>query len=87
MFIIKQYCSQLIRILTQFRPKATSNNGSYQQKKAGLPIVYIEGSQVIIKKYIVFLSLKINLEYANSADPDEMLHAAIFHLDLLCLPK
>ena len=81
MFIIKQYCSQLICILTQFRLKATSNKGriAYQ---------YIEGSQVIIKKkYIVFLSLKINLEYANSADPDEMPHAAIFHLDLLCLPK
>ena len=43
--------------------------------KTGWPIVYIEGSQVIIfKKNIVFLSLKIDFVLVNSADPDEMPH-------------
>ena len=35
----------------------------------------------------VFLSLKIVLILANSADPDEMQHNAAFHLGLHCLPK
>ena len=35
----------------------------------------------------VFLSLKVVLILANSADPDEMEHDAAFHLDLHCLPK
>ena len=33
-----------------------------------------------------FLSLKIVLILENSADPDEMLHDAAFHLGLHCLP-
>ena len=33
------------------------------------------------------LSLKINFVLANSADPDEMVHDAAFHLGLHCLPK
>ena len=37
--------------------------------KSGWSIVYIEGSQVIISKNIIFLSLKINFVLANSADP------------------
>ena len=50
--------------------------------------IYIEGSQVIISpKNITFLSLKIDFVLANSADPDEMLHYAVFHLGLHCLPK
>ena len=50
--------------------------------------VYIEVSQVIIyKKNIVFLSLKVYFVLANSADPDEMLHYAAFHLGLHCLQK
>ena len=42
--------------------------------KSGWSIVYNEGSQVIISNNIVFLSLKIDLVFANSADLDEMLH-------------
>ena len=37
--------------------------------------------------YDVFLSLKIVLILANSADPDEMQQYAVFHLGLHCLPK
>ena len=49
-----------------------------------LPIVYIAYK---IKKYILFLSLKIDFILANSADTDEMPHHAAFHLGLHCLPK
>ena len=38
--------------------------------KSGLSIVYNEGSQVIIQKIFYFLSLKIFVVLANSADPD-----------------
>ena len=55
--------------------------------KSGRSIVYIKGSQVIISKNIVFLSLMINIVLANSADPDEMPHYAAFHLDLHCLAR
>ena len=55
--------------------------------KSGWSIVYIEGSQVIISKNVVFLSLKIDCSKANSADPDEMSHYVAFHLGLHCLPK
>ena len=37
--------------------------------------------------YIVFLSLKVVLILAKSADPDEMQHNAAFHLGLHCLPN
>ena len=40
--------------------------------KSGWFIVYFEGSQVIISKNSIFLSLKIDCVLANSADPDEM---------------
>ena len=58
----------------------------YDLVKSGWSIVYIEWSQVIIKKYI-FLSLKIDFALANSADPDEMPCYVAFHLGLYCLPK
>ena len=46
----------------------------------------IEGLRVIIsKKNIFFLSLKIIFVLENSADPDELLHYAAFHLGLQCL--
>ena len=45
----------------------------------GWSIVYIDGSHVIISKN-VFLSLKIDFVYANSADPDEMPQSVAFHL-------
>ena len=42
-------------------------------------------SQVIIfEKNIVFISLKIDFVFANSAEPEEMSH---YHLGLHCLPK
>ena len=49
--------------------------------------IYIEGSQVIIFKKSVFLSLTIDYVLTNSADPDEMPHNVAFHLGLCCLPK
>ena len=49
--------------------------------------LYIEGSQVIISKNIVFLSLMIDFVPTNSADPDEMPHFVAFHLGLNCLQK
>ena len=45
--------------------------------KPGWSIVYIEGSQVIISKNIVFLSLKIDFVLANSDGSDEMPHYAV----------
>ena len=40
------------------------------------------------KKYIVFLSLKIDYDLANSADPDGIIpYYTAFHLGLHCLPK
>ena len=47
-------------------------------------ILYFKGSQVEIFKFSLFLSLKIFF-IANSADPDEMLPYAPFHLGLHCL--
>ena len=40
--------------------------------KSGWSTLYIKGSQAIISKNIVFLSLKIDLVLANRADPDEI---------------
>ena len=56
---------------------------------SGWSIVYIEGSQVIISKNILFLSLRLNIDFvlANSTDPDEMQHNAAFQLGLHCLSK
>ena len=54
----------------------------------GLPILYFKGSQVeVFTNNDVFLSLKVVLIWANSADPDEMQLFAAFYLDLHCLPK
>ena len=53
------------------------------------PIVYTEGSQIIISKRN-FISLKIIVVLANiySVDTDEMLHYASCHqLYLHCLPN
>ena len=47
--------------------------------------MYIERSQVINSKNIVFLSMKIDFVLANSTDPDEMLHYVAFHQGLHCL--
>ena len=45
--------------------------------------MYLMGSNVEI---YVFLSQKVVLILANSADPDEMYYAA-FHQEFHCLPK
>ena len=37
--------------------------------------------------FVFILSIKIVLFLANSADPDEMLPYATFHLGLHCMPK
>ena len=55
--------------------------------KPGWSIVYIQGSQVIISKNIIFLSLKIGFVLANSAYSDEMPQYAAFHMGLHCLLK
>ena len=57
--------------------------------KPGWPIVYIKGSQIIISKNIIFLSLKMIDQFClnQQCRPDEMQHYAAFHLDLHCLPK
>ena len=55
--------------------------------KSEWSIIYMEGSQVMFSKNIVFLSLKIDFVLANSEDPNEMLHDAAFHLGCHCLPK
>ena len=54
--------------------------------ESGWSIVYIEKTQVIIPPKI-FLSLKIELVMAKSADLDEMQRYGAFHLCLHCLPK
>ena len=46
-----------------------------------LSILYFNGSHVKISKF-----LNIFFILANSADPDEIPHVAVFHLGLLCLP-
>ena len=53
----------------------------YSQKKA----LYLTPMKSI--NHGVFLSLKVVLILANTADPDEMQHYAAFHLGLHCLPK
>ena len=47
--------------------------------------MYFKGSEVAFLNYDIFLSLKVVLILANSADPDEMQHNAAFHLGLNCL--
>ena len=55
--------------------------------RMGLPIVYFNGSKVKFLNYDVFLSLKVVLILANSADPNETQHYAAFHLGLHGLPQ
>ena len=46
--------------------------------KSGWSIVYIEE----FKNNIIFIFLKIDFVLEKSADPDELLHYAAFHLSL-----
>ena len=48
----------------------------YDTVKSGWSIVDIEGSQVIIKKKQHIFSVKIDFDFANSAEPDEISHYA-----------
>ena len=51
-------------------------------------IINVEGSQVLLSKQcFAFLSLYIFIVSANTVDPDEMPHYAVFHLGLHCLLK
>ena len=52
--------------------------------KSGMSILYVEGMHAIISKNIVCFSLKIDFVFANSVDPDEMLHFGAFHMGLHC---
>ena len=58
----------------------------FETVEPGRSIVHIKGLQVIISNEIVFISLKIDFIFANSADSDEMSPCAAFHLGLHCLP-
>ena len=49
--------------------------------------MYLKGSQEKFLNHDVFVSLKVVLILANSADIDEMQHYAAFHLGLHYLPK
>ena len=44
------------------------------------PLYIPRGHRLWFPKQIIFLLLKIDFVLANSADPDEMLHNAAFHL-------
>ena len=84
--------------ITLCRPMDSSIK--FDTVQSGWSIVPIEGSQVILSKNFVFLSLKIDFGLANSADPDEMPQKCgissgsslfaklpIFHQGLHCLQK
>ena len=80
MFIITEYAALTVSILVDFPIHIDKIN-------MGLPIVFFKGSQVKFSKCDVFLSVRVVLILANSADPDQMQHYAAFHLGLHCLPK
>ena len=52
-----------------------------------IPFCILRGHRLKFLDYDVFLSLKVVLILANSANPDELQHYAAFHLGLHCLPK
>ena len=58
---------------------------SGQRLEIGFPI-HIDTISMALN-YDVFLSMRVVLILANSADPDEMQHYAAFHLGLHCLSK
>ena len=51
------------------------------------PLCILRGQRLYFQNNIKFLSLKIDLILANSADPDEMPPDAAFHLGFHWLPK
>ena len=54
--------------------------------KSGKAIVYIEGTEVILKKYCISF-YGDRFRPVNSADPDAMAYSAPFHLGLHYLQK
>ena len=61
--------------------------GVIDTKRIGSPFISLRSFRLEYSKYDVFLFLKIVPIFANSEDPDEMLHFAAFHLGLHCLPQ
>ena len=53
--------------------------------RSGWSIIYIHSDQQVIIKN-AFLSLRINFDFENSADHDEMPPYVAFHLGLHCKP-
>ena len=52
-----------------------------------MPIVYIEGSQIISSKNKLYSFVSRTNVLANSAEPDEMGLYMVFYLGLHCLPN
>ena len=76
--------NRTLLLFTLFRPMEFSIKlDTYQPVWS---IIYTVGFQVIILKN-VFISLKIEFIYANSADLDEIPHYGAFHLGLQYLQK
>ena len=48
------------------------------------PLYILRGDRLLFPKTIAFLSLKIDVAVTSSADPDEKLRYAAFHLGLHC---
>ena len=69
-----------------FRTNGISHRASYNKVRM-IYWVYCGYTCYNFPKNIVFLSMKIYFDFANSADPDEMPHDAAFHLDIHCLSK
>ena len=53
--------------------------------KSGYFIVHIEGSHITLSKKYYFSLSKDQFVSVSSADPDEMLHKAVFYPSLHCL--
>ena len=71
----------------KFGQNASTGSEDNAQKQSNADAIHIKTNMgdIILKKNIVFNSLKINFVLANSADPDGMLHDyAAFHLGLHC---
>ena len=55
--------------------------------RIAFPLYILRGHMLKFPNNYVLHSLKIVFILANSAGPDEMLHFAVFHLGLHCLPR
>ena len=59
----------------------------FDAKSLGWFLLHIKGHMLEFPDQDELHSLRIVFILANSADPDEMLHVAAFHLCFHCLPK